>query len=259
MGIDYTQITEMPGNMISQEQLDMICCRYQTASKFVRGKDVLEVACGPGLGLGYLLAKGANKVVGGDINEDSLKVAREHYGERVELLSLDAQDLPFPDNSFDVVLIFEAIFYLPGPEKFLEECRRVLRKGGVLVLCLPNKDAPVFRPSPLSTRYFDAKELYSFLSNYGFKPEVHGAFPIERSIISQKIVSTIRFMGARALSVTTVGRRLKESLKRPVFQRKLILKNEIDGEMSIEVPLVPIPSGTTDPRYRILYAIAEAC
>ena len=259
MGTDYTQITEMPGNMISQEQLDMICCRYQTASKFVRGKDVLEVGCGPGLGLGYLLVKGANKVVGGDINGKSLKVAREHYGERVELLSLDANDLPFPDNSFDVVLIFEAIFYLSGPEKFLEECHRVLRRSGTLILCLPNKDVPVFRPSPLSTRYFNAEELYRFLGRYGFKPEVCGAFPIQRSVTSQRIISAIRFLGAKVLSVTHVGRKLKKSLKRPVFQRNLVLKNEIEDGMSIETPLVSISPDTSDLRHRILYAIAEAC
>ncbi len=53
MGIDYTTVTEVPGNQVTQEQLERMFHRYCFASNFAEGKDVLEVACGAGLGLGY--------------------------------------------------------------------------------------------------------------------------------------------------------------------------------------------------------------
>lgn len=58
--VDYSTVTEIPGNKISKEQLTRLYHRYHFASLFCKGKDVLEVACGGGMGLGYL-AKFAKK------------------------------------------------------------------------------------------------------------------------------------------------------------------------------------------------------
>ena len=52
---------------------------------------------------------------------------------------MDAQHLRFPDNSFDVVLLFEALYYLEDPVKFVSEAERVLRQRGVLNICTVNK------------------------------------------------------------------------------------------------------------------------
>ena len=73
--IDYGAVTEQVGDLISQEALSMVYSRYRFASQFCAGKRVLEVACGPGLGLGYL-AKQATLVVGGDYTKSCLN-ARE--------------------------------------------------------------------------------------------------------------------------------------------------------------------------------------
>lgn len=47
---------------------------------------------------------------------------------------MDAQELPFQDATFDVVLLLEAIYYLPHAEKFMAEARRVLRPDGILFI-----------------------------------------------------------------------------------------------------------------------------
>ena len=118
----YATVTEIPGAQASAEQLARMAHRYAFAVALCAGKDVLEVACGAGLGLGAL-AKVAGKVVGGDIDESLVALARAHYAGRpkIEIHRLDAHQLPFPDQSFDVVLLFEAIYYLASPEKFLAE------------------------------------------------------------------------------------------------------------------------------------------
>ena len=52
--IDYGAVTEQVGDLISREALSMVYSRYRFAAQFCAGKRVLEVACGPGVGLGYL-------------------------------------------------------------------------------------------------------------------------------------------------------------------------------------------------------------
>jgi ubiquinone/menaquinone biosynthesis C-methylase UbiE len=79
-----------------------------------------------------------------------------------ELLSftIDAHNLPFDDKSFDVVILYEAIYYLEHPERFIEEARRVLRENGTLLICTANKDWSGFNPSPYTYKYFSAPELF---------------------------------------------------------------------------------------------------
>ena len=54
---DFTQVTELAGQMISEEQLLRMLNRYQWASAYVDGKDVLELACGAGQGFHCYLRK----------------------------------------------------------------------------------------------------------------------------------------------------------------------------------------------------------
>lgn len=253
----YTSVTERPGLSVTREQLAMLYTRYHTAAKFCEGKDVLEVGCGPGIGLGYL-AKKARKVVAGDVDEKLLKLAQEHYKgrERIELKAFDAHKLPFEDNSFDVVILFEVIYYLAQPEKFLEECRRVLRKDGVLLICTANKDCPEFVPSPFSIRYFSAPELFDLLRKQGFEAELFGAFPLQVRSPKQKLVSLTR-RAVAALNLMPGSLRVRAILKRIFYGNLLVLPEELEEGMAEVYPLVPIPTDSKDLQHKVLYAIAH--
>ena len=249
----------VPGAKVSSEQLQMICCRYYTAAQYVQDKRVLEVGCGAGLGLGYL-RRTAKSVIGGDYSEDNLRYAHQHYRERVELLLLDAQNLPFKDNSFDVVVAMEVIYYLTNLSEFFDECHRVLRKGGILCLCLPNKDVPGFHKSPLSHRYYSAPELFASLNRRYFATELLGAFPISRGSTWERVrVATIVTTG-KALDMMPKGREIKEFLNKIILGKTIVIKPELDDSdiMAGNCKLTPIPSDSLDCRYRILYAIAHA-
>ena len=101
----------VPGQRYTWEGWQMVCCRYYTAGQFVAGKKVLEIGCGMGRGLGYLSVR-AQRVIGGDYSLENLGSAREHYKDNAELLVLDAQSLPFRDNSFEVIVVMEVVQYL---------------------------------------------------------------------------------------------------------------------------------------------------
>src|SRR3989339_857362 len=144
---DFSTVTEIPGNKASLEQLSMIHTRYRLAYDFCADKDVLEAACGPGRALGYLAQK-ARSVVGGDLSQNLVDLANRHYGGRISVVRMDVQAMPWADHSFDVVILYEALYYLPDVDRFIAEARRILRPEGVLLLCTPNCEWEGFNPSP---------------------------------------------------------------------------------------------------------------
>lgn len=256
---DYTIVTEIPANRGSQEQITRLYARYRFASEYCKNKDVLEVACGAGIGLGYL-AKFAHKVVGGDIDENNLKFALETYNGRsnIEILPLDAHSLSFDNDSFDVVILYEAIYYLPRPEEFLDEARRVLRSNGSLIICTANKDWPGFNPSPYSYRYFSASELYSLLKNNGFDVELFADCPVLTDSFKDKLVSIIKKTTVK-LHLIPKTMKGKEKFKRLFFGKLVPLPPEITDDMGIKYSSpVSIPHDNPITRYKVLFALAHA-
>src|SRR5437870_5802659 len=188
---DYTDVTELAGDEVSREQVDRVARRYGWALPFCQGRDVLELACGTGPGLGLLL-RHARRLVAGDISEAMVARVREHYGERVRVQRMDAQQLPFPDASFDVLIIFEALYYLPDPERFARECSRVLRNGGVVLISNANKDLYDFNPSPYSHHYHGVVELERLFAAYGFECSFWGDTAIGQVSLRQRVMRPVK-------------------------------------------------------------------
>lgn len=254
MAINYTSVTEVPRNKITREQLERMYTRYCFAAEFCNGKDVLEVACGPGIGLGYL-AKTAKKVVGGDYSEDLLRIAKEHYRGKLELLCLDAHELPFNHDSFDVVILYEAIYYLEKPGEFIDECHRILRKDGLIIICTVNKDWSDFNPSPFSTQYFSAPELSALLEEHDLNVEFFGGCPVAADSVGDKVISAIK-RAAVTLHLMPKTMKVKEVFKRVFFGKLLSLEAELDdGIVEYSAPVL-IPGDISNMQYKVLYAIA---
>ncbi|HEV2495899.1 MAG TPA: class I SAM-dependent methyltransferase [Terriglobia bacterium] len=254
--IDYSDITELPGSRASREELSRLRHRYRTAAAYCFGKDVLEVGCGAGQGLGYL-AKRARRVVGGDCTHANLLRAQEYYAERANLVRLDAHDLPFPDASFDVLLLFETVYYLREPGEFLAESRRVLRRNGVLIICTVNKDWRDFHPSPWRVRYFSAPELAERLRAQRFEVELFGAYPVSEASVRDRLLSLIKRAAVRSHLMPGTMKR-KELLKRIFFGKLAPIPPEIDGDGPEYEPPVPISAEVSESRFKVLYAMAYA-
>jgi SAM-dependent methyltransferase len=250
----YVPVTELPGSGATEEQWSMLAARYRLAAELTATRDILEVACGPGIGLGYL-ARGARSVVGGDVDERLLQAAHQHYGGRIPLLQLDAQALPFTRRAFDAVILFEALYYLREPERFLAETRRVLRAGGMLLLSTVNRDWRGFNPSPHSTRYFSASELRALLEAQGFAAELFGGFSPGTPTFRAKALALARDTAVRLRLIprTMQG---KQILKRLVYGRLTLLPPELtDGP--IPPPPVPLATGGPVRDFKVLYAVGR--
>ncbi|HXX68779.1 MAG TPA: metalloregulator ArsR/SmtB family transcription factor [Polyangiaceae bacterium] len=97
--------------------------------------DVLDVGCGDGAVAGYL-APYCRRLLCIDINPRMIEAAKNRLGRfpnaRAEVA--DAHDLPYRASSFDSVLLFHTLTYAEKPERVLEQCARVLRPGGRIVV-----------------------------------------------------------------------------------------------------------------------------
>ncbi len=112
--------------------------RYAFACRFVKGKRVLDIACGEGYGAAALQQAGSSHVVGVDISEAVCIHARGKYG--IDARPGTAEQIPLGDGSVDVIVSFETIEHVPNPGRFLDECVRVLATGGRLIISTPNKN-----------------------------------------------------------------------------------------------------------------------
>lgn len=255
---NYSIITELPGYKASEEQFQRFCNRYYFASQFCNNKEILEVACGSGQGLGHL-AKKATKVVGGDVDENVLKYAQKQYKDRknIELTLFDAHKIPFNDNSFDVVIIFEAIYYLKNFKKFLEETKRVLRKNGLLIISTANKSWSDFNKSAFSYKYYTVPELFDILKENDFKDiNFFGDSPVSEKGIKDKIISLIK---KTAVKLNLIPKSMKgKSFFKRIFLGKLInLPNEITENMIEYIPPKPISSEKICKNYKIIFVTAR--
>jgi ubiquinone/menaquinone biosynthesis C-methylase UbiE len=255
MPVDYSTVTEIPGDKATHEQMVRVFQRYRFAVDFCEDKDVLEVACGAGQALGYLARK-ARKVVGGDCTERLVASAKKYYKDRVELYLLDAHQLPFRDSSFDVVILFEAIYYLATPERFLIETHRVLREDGVLLIATVNKEWPEFNPSPFSTRYLSVPELHQLLVKNGYRAEFYGGFPAIPKATKEKITAAIRRIAVKFHLIPRTMRG-KELLKKVFYGKLIPLGAEIEEDMCEYVPPEPVSSDRVSSEYKVIYSVAR--
>ncbi len=254
MELDFLSVTELAGDEVTQEQVERLCNRYYWAGSYCEGKDVLEAACGTGQGLGYL-AKRAKSISAGDYTADMLKIAKEHYGSRIKLQQFDAQAMPYADNSMDVILLFEAIYYLPSAEKFVRECKRVLRKGGKVLIATANKDLYDFNPSPYSHTYYGIVELNELFSKQGFSVECFGNTPVDQVSLRQKILRPIKKLAIEFGFVPkTMGG--KKLLKKLVFGGLVKMPAEIEESLFAYIEPTRLTVSEPDTKHKVIYCAA---
>jgi len=111
------------------------------------GDDVLDVACGTG-NAAIRAAQAGGRVVGLDLTPELFEAGRAlaaGAGVEVEWVEGDAETLPFPDESFDVVVSTLGVMFAPRHRVAAAELARVLRPGGRIALCNWAEDSAVAR------------------------------------------------------------------------------------------------------------------
>ncbi len=256
---DFLSITETPGALLNDEQLGRMALRYSLAAEMAAGRRVLEVSCGAGVGLG-LLFDVAHSLTACDYSTAVLVVAQQAVGARAALCAADAQRLPYIDNAFDLILSFEAIYYLPQPASFLRECRRLLTPGGCLLLSTSNPQWPYFAPGALTVHYPTAPELTRWLHDAGFtKVELFGSLPVDQTVSR---IGAMRAQVRRYVLRSGFFRHdnmLTRTLKRLSYGALTPLPALLPASLRVDAPfaqLTPLPPDQPDRRHRVLFALA---
>lgn len=108
-----------------------------------RSSRILEAGCGAGVLAAKLIQRGY-AVWGIDLAKPMIRYARQ-LSESAPFGVGDIEHIPFPDNTFDVVVSLGVIEYLESDERALREVWRVLRPGGRAVIAIPNGRSPLRR------------------------------------------------------------------------------------------------------------------
>lgn len=102
----------------------------------LRPRTVLEVGVGTGLTLRHYPRSAA--VTGIDLSDEMIEIGRHRAGRlpgrRIELLTMNAESMDFPDHAFDCVTLPYVLSVTPDPERLSTEIRRVCRKGGTIFI-----------------------------------------------------------------------------------------------------------------------------
>jgi ubiquinone/menaquinone biosynthesis C-methylase UbiE len=154
-------------------------------------KRVLEIACGRG-GFTTLLGSRAAQVFGADFSAAALQIARKTAmrrgtnGASITLTQADAENLPFADRSFDVIISCETIEHLQHPLDGLKEMARVCRPGGCMYLTTPS--------------YFNAMGLYYVYARLRHRRATPGADqPFDRVFLFPEIHRMVERAGWEVL------------------------------------------------------------
>lgn len=115
--------------------------RYLYASQYVKGKDVVDCACGSGESSAIFARAGATKVIGIDVDQGSINNASEEYKlPNLTFTKSNGVKIPLSDGSCDVLISLETIEHISDDLTFVQEVERVLRPKGLLICSTPNRE-----------------------------------------------------------------------------------------------------------------------
>ena len=142
-----------------------------------KGGNILDIGCGNG-NLFTLLPDEKYELTGVDFCENMILEAKNRCGKKASFFVADAEELPFDDNTFDIIVCNASFHHYIHPNTVLMEIQRVLKDGGKLLIGDPYVPTPVRPLINLLTRFspegdhhfYGKREMEKLFLNNGFDP-----------------------------------------------------------------------------------------
>ena len=173
---------------------------------------VVEVGCGDGALL-YLVsrARPSAELFGVDPEAEGVRLAKgeiDKAGVRCDVRIGSAYELPFEDGSVDTVLMADVIEHLEEPDRALEECRRVLPEGGVLLLSTPHRQPDFIWDEANHVHEYDGPEMRALLEPHFSKVELSACYAMRwmrrwrRGSLHRQYIRALARFGYNPLSIS---------------------------------------------------------
>lgn len=130
---------------LASEPEEVLQAMYEPGKQ--RGKTLLDIGCGTGF-VAALYAQSGAKVTAIDITERGVELTKARLAQEgltADVRVANAESLPFPDASFDVVTSFGVLHHTPDTAKALREVARVLKPGGTTYLMFYHRNSFAYR------------------------------------------------------------------------------------------------------------------
>lgn len=162
MAFDYQKkIWGSSKNKFSISTLQYLKLKWFTADVQLNKESLLDLGCGIGnLTAALKKEKPSLKVTGIDINKKAIKKANTLFPQ-TNFLKADISNLPFKNNTFEIITGFDILEHLSNPKKVLKEVYRILKKGGIVHFSTPLEGQPGTLYWLLSYLNWHGKEKYA--------------------------------------------------------------------------------------------------
>ncbi len=132
---------------VKGEQTIQFFLPYHSQEEMFRSKTVLDIGCGGGGKTCYYATFGPKEIIGIDIvphyaAEGNAFAREKGLADVARFMTADASAMPFADETFDTIVMNDAMEHVDQPEQTLAECFRVLKRGGHLYINFP----PYYHP-----------------------------------------------------------------------------------------------------------------
>jgi len=159
-------------------------------------KKTLELGCGDGM-FTEIIANNSDKVVATDWSDEMIEAAKLRYRNNkvIEIKKEDCLNLSFENHSFDTVFMANLLHVIPTPEKVLDECKRILKTDGQIIILSFTMHRMKF--------FHKIAMLYRYIRTYG-KP------PKESRVLSPKNVKEMLDKGGwETMNIDLIGDKMK--------------------------------------------------
>jgi len=121
--------------------------KCSTTDEMFKDKEVLDIGCGAGGKTIFYASQGVKNITGVEILEkyrdEAVQLAKKYnMSDKFSFVCADASKTPFNDETFDTIIMNDAMEHVDEPEKVLDECYRILKNDGKLYLNFPPYNHP---------------------------------------------------------------------------------------------------------------------
>jgi 2-polyprenyl-3-methyl-5-hydroxy-6-metoxy-1,4-benzoquinol methylase len=211
--------------------------RRKRVEKYKRNGRILDIGCGRGVFLNVMKKNGWT-VAGTEYDRNTAEFITKNFN--IHVVTGNPMDWGFPPESFDVITMNHVLEHMPDPKIAIDECSRLLVKGGLLVVAVPNitslqsssgKHLWFHLDIPYHLYHFSEEGLASFLEKHSFHQMKIRRFDLEYNPFGW--LQTL-------LNLTGIRKNLLYDILKNSNSRNTLIPNVSMWDLIVTIALLPL-------------------